>query len=141
MWQNEKSGFKKSGNCFHFWNYFVFLQHDNRIGMNINVEYLDEAQAYIDNMDENARKKMLHNVALVRIGVKDSRIFKKISNSGIWEFKAEYESNEYRLLSFWDKTRNSYIMATHGFGKKSQKTPKSEIKHAEKIMNEYYKSK
>ena len=109
--------------------------------MNINVEYLDEAQAYIDNMDDNARKKMLRNVALVQIGMKDTRIFKKISDSGIWEFKAEYESNEYRILSFWDKTRNSYIMATHGFDKKTQKTPKGEIKHAEKIMNEYYKSK
>ena len=37
--------------------------------MDIKVEYLEEAQVYLDRMSEKARKKMLHNVALVRIGV------------------------------------------------------------------------
>lgn len=109
--------------------------------MEISVEYLEEAQSYIDNMPEKARKKMFHNVGLICLGVKDTRIFKKLSESGIWEFKAEYESNEYRLLSFWDKSKSSYIVATHGFDKKTQKTPKGEIKHAEKIRDEYYKTK
>lgn len=84
---------------------------------------------------------MLHNVALVRIGVMDIRIFKKLSDSGIWEFKAEYEGNEYRLLSFWDKQKSSLVVATHGFDKKTQKTPRNEIKHAEKIRDEYYKTR
>ena len=109
--------------------------------MDIKVEYLEEAQSYIDNMDESARRKMLYNVALVCTGVKDTRIFKKLSESGIWEFRAEYQSNEYRLLSFWDKTQSSLIVATHGFDKKTQKTPNNEIAHAEKIRDEYYKSK
>ncbi|MBR1513344.1 MAG: type II toxin-antitoxin system RelE/ParE family toxin [Bacteroidales bacterium] len=109
--------------------------------MEISVEYLEEAQAYIADMPEKARKKLFHNVALVCVGVKDDRIFKKLSESGIWEFKAEYESNEYRLLSFWDKEKSSYIVATHGFDKKTQKTPRKEIAHAEKIRDEYYKSK
>ena len=109
--------------------------------MDIKVEYLEEAQAYLDGMSEKARKKMLHNVALVRIGVMDTRIFKKLSDSGIWEFKAEYEGNEYRLLSFWDKQKSSLVVATHGFDKKTQKTPRNEIKHAEKIRDEYYKTR
>jgi phage-related protein len=109
--------------------------------MDIKIEYLEEAQAYLDGMSEKARKKMLHNVALVRIGVMDIRIFKKLSDSGIWEFKAEYEGNEYRLLSFWDKQKSSLVVATHGFDKKTQKTPRNEIKHAEKIRDEYYKTR
>ena len=75
------------------------------------------------------------------MGVKDDRIFKKLTESGIWEFRAEYESNEYRLLSFWDKMQSSLVVATYGFGKKTQKTPKSEITHAEKIRDEYYKTR
>ena len=109
--------------------------------MDIKVEYLEEAQAYLEGMSEKARKKMLHNVALVRIGVMDTRIFKKLSDSGIWEFKAEYEGNEYRLLSFWDKKKSSLVVATHGFDKKTQKTPRNEITHAEKIRDEYYKTR
>ena len=106
----------------------------------IDVEYLDEAQSYIDEMPEKARKKMLHNVSLVSIGVIDDQIFKKLGNSEIWEFRAEYESNQYRLLSFWDKTKKSIIVATHGFDKKTQKTPVNEIKHAKQIREEYYKT-
>lgn len=120
---------------------FISLRRENTTTMNIKVEYLEEAQLYIDNMPEKARKKLFHNVGLICIGVKDDRIFKKLTESGIWEFKAEYESNEYRLLSFWDKTQSSLVVATHGFGKKTQKTPKSEIAHAEKIRDEYYKTR
>jgi len=109
--------------------------------LEIKIEYLKEAQLYLDNMTEKARKKMLHNAALVSVGVMDTRIFKKLSDSGIWELKAEYESNEYRLLSFWDKTQSSLVVATHGFDKKTQKTPRNEITHAEKIRDEYYKSR
>ena len=101
----------------------------------IDVKYLDEALSYIDDMPEKARKKMLHNVSLVGLGVIDDQIFKKISNSGIWEFRAEYESNQYRLLSFWDKEKKSLIVATHGFDKKTQKTPINEIKHAKQIRD------
>lgn len=64
-----------------------------------------------------------------------------MTESGIWEFKAGYESNEYRLLSFWDKTQSSIVVATHGFSKKTQKTSKSEIAHAEEIRDEYYKTR
>lgn len=109
--------------------------------MKINIEYLDEAVSYIDNMPEKARKKMLYNVSLVSLGVMDDQIFKKLSHSGIWEFRAEYESRQYRLLAFWDTTQSSLIVASHGFDKKTQKTPRNEITHAEHIRDEYYKTK
>ncbi len=109
--------------------------------MNIKIEYLEEAQIYIATMPEKAQKKLFYNISLVGMGIVDSRIFKKLSESGIWEFRAEFESNEYRLLSFWDKTRSSIVVATHGFDKKTRKTPKQEIEHAESIRNEYYKTR
>jgi phage-related protein len=38
-------------------------------------------------------------------------------------------SNAYRFLAFFSK--NSVIVLTHGFSKKSQKTPRNEIERAE----------
>ena len=105
--------------------------------MKIDVEYLPEAQRFIEKMPDKARWKMLYNIGMVRIGVKDTRI----ENTDIWEFRAEYQSNEYRLLSFWDKNKSSLVIATHGFNKKTQKTPKSEIEHAKQIKNDYFKTK
>ncbi|MEA1878519.1 MAG: type II toxin-antitoxin system RelE/ParE family toxin [Bacteroidota bacterium] len=48
-----------------------------------------------------------------------------------------------RLLAFWDKTENTetLVVASHGFIKKTQKTPKSEIEKAEKIRRQYFKEK
>ena len=61
----------------------------------------------------------------------------------IWELRTKYNKNYYRLLAFWDKTDNeeTLILATHGFVKKTQKTPKGEIKKAEEIRKEYFEQK
>lgn len=109
--------------------------------MNIEVTYLQEAQEFIESMPSKARLKMLHNISMVQIGVKNTRIFKKLGDSDIWEFRSEYDGEAYRLLSFWDKTQKSLVVATYGFDKKTQKTPKSEIVHAQQIKNEYYKTR
>lgn len=69
----------------------------------------------------------------------DAKLFKKLKGTEIWEFRTEYEGNAYRLLSFWDTRRKALIVATHGFVKKSQKTPWKEIEHAERIRAEYFK--
>ncbi len=69
----------------------------------------------------------------------DAKLFKKLKGTEIWEFRTEYEGNAYRLLSFWDTRRKALIVATHGFVKKSQKTPRKEIEHAERIRAEYLK--
>ena len=45
---------------------------------------------------------------------------------------------QYRIFAFWDKTRKSMVLCTHGFIKKTQKVPQQEIKHAEQIMKRYY---
>ncbi len=42
------------------------------------------------------------------------------------------------MFAFWDKTRNSMVIATHGIHKKDQKTPVKEIESATKLMKQYY---
>ena len=48
----------------------------------------------------------------------------------------EYESNIYRVFTFFDKGK--LIITINGFQKKSQKTPIKEIAFAEKIKKQYF---
>ena len=62
--------------------------------------------------------------------------FKKLKNSDdIWECRVQFGSNIYRLFCFF--ANGSIIVLTHGLIKKTQKTPKSEIKRAIKYKNDY----
>jgi len=51
-----------------------------------------------------------------------------------------YRRTAYRLLAFWDKTGNTktLVLATHGFIKKTQKTPKKELEKAIRIRKQYF---
>lgn len=106
----------------------------------LEIIYLQEAHDYLKKMPEKANRKMVSVIDQVRNGSRDPRLFKKLEETEIWEFRAEYESNAYRLLAFWDKGKKSLVVATHGFNKKVQKTPKKEISKAERIREEYLKS-
>ena len=41
------------------------------------------------------------------------------------------------VFSFWDTEKETLVIATHGMVKKTQKTPKKEIRKAEAIRLEY----
>jgi len=105
------------------------------------VDFLGEAIDFMESLDEKARAKIYYNARKAQI-VNDPELFKKL-NEFIWEFRTLFNRKHYRLLAFWDKTDNEEILvlATHGFIKKTQKTPKSEIKKAEEIRKEYFKLK
>lgn len=88
-----------------------------------------------------ASEKLAFNVRKVRMGVKDKNIFKKLTGTEIWEFRALHDGNCYRLLSFWDTRSDTLIVATLGIVKKSQRTPKKEIIKAEAMRKEYFDNK
>lgn len=70
----------------------------------------------------------------------DKELFKKL-NDDIWEFRTKFQGITYRLLAFWDKDTGNLVIATHGFVKKTQKTPEKEIDRAEALRKEYYNNK
>jgi len=107
---------------------------------NFNIKILDEALEFIGKLDKKVRKKIANDMDKARYELNDS-VFKKLGNSGIWEFRTSYMRIEYRLLAFWDTSTNSLVVATHGFVKKTQKTPDSEIAKAQKIRDRYYNQK
>lgn len=90
---------------------------------------------------KSASLKIVRIFDRVEAGIIDAGLFKKIKGTDIWEFRTEFESNAYRLLAFYDKKSKSLIVATHGFIKKTQKTPQKEIDKAEQIMRNYYNKK
>ncbi len=105
------------------------------------IVFLEWAKAFLDSLDNKTRKKVIYNIWKSR-DVNDPELFKKLEGN-IWEFRTQYLAKHIRLLAFWDKTEKAetLVIATHGFIKKTQKTPKSEIEKAEKIRKQYFEEK
>jgi phage-related protein len=105
------------------------------------IKFTEEAQKFLDDIPDGVADKMLYNISRAVKGERNKEIFKKLENTEIWESRAKYNKMAYRLLAFWDTDEKTLVIATHGIIKKTQKTPSKEIKKAEKIMKEYFKSK
>ena len=116
---------------------------NNKMGneLKYNVLLSDEVDQFLDTLPIKAKTKILYNIRLVESGLQDIDIFKKLEGTDLWEFRTLYSGIKYRLLAFYDKDIKALIITTHGFIKKTQKTPSKEIKRAEAIRKEYYNQK
>ncbi len=105
------------------------------------VELLEEANEFLNGLNEKARDKIIYNIRKSQV-VNDNQLFKKL-NENVWEFRTLHNKTKYRLFAFWDKTERTetVVISTHGIEKKTQKTPKKEIKKTERIMKEYFDAK
>jgi phage-related protein len=105
------------------------------------VELLEEAAEFIDSLEENAREKVIYNIQKARIS-NDKELFKKLTVN-IWEFRTLHNKQHYRLFAFWDKTEitETFVIATHGLIKKTDKTTKSELEKADRIRKLYFERK
>jgi len=103
--------------------------------------FLDEAEDFVAALDTKTIKKVLYNIDLAE-QTKDPKLFKKLKRE-IWEFRSKYLGIQIRLLAFWDKEDNkeTLVLATHGFIKKTGKVPKKEIDRAVAIRAEHFESK
>ena len=100
-----------------------------------------EADAFLDTLRQDIKDKIVYNVDKVANGYMDKDLFKKLDGTDIWEFRTLYKGIQYRLLAFWDTDAETLVIATHGFVKKTQKTPSKEIDKAEAIRKLYFNSK
>ena len=89
----------------------------------LKVILMPEAEEYLSKVEQKIQFKILNSIQKTETG-----------------FKAKYF---YRILAFWDSENEeeTLILATHGFNKKTNKTPKSEIKRAESIKETYFLNK
>lgn len=104
------------------------------------IIYTEEAITFLESLSEKAKEKIAYNLGK-SMYVMDKELFKKLEGSEIWEFRTLHNHTAYRLLAFWDTRTETLVIATHGFIKKTQKTPLKEIERAEKIRKNYFNSK
>ncbi len=105
------------------------------------IYYEDYYLDFFNAQREDVKKKL--NWTLQLISTQDripEKFFKHINGSeGIFEVRVEVGSDIFRVFSFFDK--GNLVILVNGFHKKTQKTPKSEIKMAEKLKKEYLETK
>jgi putative addiction module killer protein len=94
---------------------------------------------FMATLDESAAKKVYYALDLLKVQNRVSQKFVKFIREGIYELRAEYEGNIYRVFFCFDD--GNIVILFNGFQKKTQKTPESEINQAIKLKNEYYASK
>jgi phage-related protein len=105
------------------------------------TRFLEEANEFIAGLDSKTIKKIFYNIDIAE-QTNDPTLFKKLQND-IWELRTKYAGKQIRLLAFWDKADNkrTLVIATHGFIKKVDKVPMSEIDRAIKLREKYFNSK
>ena len=107
-----------------------------------NVVLYHEAQEFLAQLDDKTRRKIYQTFDRASL-LLDAEAFKKLADTDIWEFRTYFNKRRYRVLAFWDKTQpiETLVIATHGFIKKTQKTPQKEIDKAIAIRNIYFENK
>jgi phage-related protein len=69
-----------------------------------------------------------------------SKFLKHLTNTdGLWEIRVSAGDGIFRIFCFFDD--GNLVVLLSGFQKKTQKTPKTEIKRAQKLKKEYYDNK
>ena len=94
-------------------------------------------QEFLDLLPGKAAKKVAWVLSLLEeLETVPATYFKKlIGTEEIWECRIQFGSNDYRILCFF--MNHSMVVLTHGFAKKSQKTPWSEITRAEVYRRDF----
>ena len=107
---------------------------------NFETRFLYEAETFVSEQDLKIIRKIFYNIDRAE-QTNDPKLLKKLQDD-IWEFRTQYLGLQIRLLAFWDKSdnKNTLVMATHGFIKKVDKIPKSEIERAVRIKERYFDS-
>lgn len=104
------------------------------------IIYSEETIKFLNSLDEKAKAKIIYNINKSKYVI-DKELFKKLETTDIWEFRTLYNGIAYRLFAFWDTDKEALVLTTHGFIKKTQKTPNKEIAKAEEIREQYFNSK
>ena len=94
-------------------------------------------QEYLDSLSPKLRAKTLRSIMLLEEFGNELRLpYSSPLGNGIFELRSIVGTDITRVLYFFIEG-NSAIL-THGFTKKTQKTPIAEIEKANKYKNDYY---
>lgn len=98
-------------------------------------------EEFLDGLGPKQAKKIVWVLQLVKeLPMVPQQYFKKMEGpDDLWEVRAEFGGDAFRLLGFWDA--GQLIILTNGFAKKTQKTPEREIKLAAQRKRDYLNRK
>lgn len=94
---------------------------------------------FLDALPPKAAQKVTWALNLVEeLQVVPSVYFKKlVGTDGIYECRISFAANAYRALCFF--SGSDEVVLTHGFVKKTQKTPRAEIEKAQAYRKDLLK--
>jgi phage-related protein len=94
------------------------------------------AKEFLLSLDKKMRAKMLHTISILQDnGYELREPYSKHLSDGIFELRAKVGSDITRVLFFYYVDRR--IILTHGFIKKTQRTPSKEMAFAKKCRTDY----
>lgn len=98
------------------------------------------AQEFIDSLDLKMQAKMLRMISMLQENGTDLRMpYSEHLEDGIFELRAKVGSNISHVMYFFFDGGKAIL--THGFIKKTQKTPPAEIDKAKRYRKEYLSRK
>lgn len=110
--------------------------------LHVEIKFYESADGqvpvrdFLDGLDIKMRQKMLRSImALQEMGYSLRMPLSEFLEDGIFELWAQAGNNISRVLYFF--MLGNQAVLTHGFIKKTQKTPAREIKRAKKMRDEY----
>ena len=105
------------------------------------IAYKEYFTDFYNAQEEKVQEKIEYVLDLVRFERQvPKKFFKHLENTdGIYEVRVITTFKSIRILCFFDD--GNLIVLANCFVKKTQKTPRKEIKHAEKLKREYLKDK
>lgn len=113
---------------------------------NFEVEFYEKpngvkpAKEFLLSLDVKMRAKMADMISILQDNGSELREpYSKHLSEGIFELRAKVKTDITRVLYFFYVDRR--IVLTHGFVKKTQKTPAKEIETAKKYRRDYLAGK
>lgn len=105
------------------------------------ITYRDYFDTFFTAQTQKVRDKIIKVLDIVENIERIPTTYLKHINgtNGLFEIRVGVGNNIFRVFCFFDG--NKLVVLLSGFQKKTQKTPKSEIKRAETLMKEYFEEK
>jgi phage-related protein len=105
------------------------------------VFYRHYFQDFFDRQTEKVKEKIDYALFLIaHVEHVPEKFLKHIEGQkGLYEIRVEAGGSIFRIFCCFDKGK--IIVLFNGFQKKSQKTPRDEIKMAVKLMGDYFNNK
>lgn len=105
------------------------------------ITYKDYFDDFFRKQNQKVRTKIIKVLDIIEQVERIPTTYLKYmeGTNGLFEVRIQLGSDIFRVFCFFDG--NKFVILLTGFQKKTQKTPLSEIKRAEKLMKEYYEEK